>query len=113
LAERSASARMSAPMLNNLRTVLRESYVGHVMCAAFMVVAIECLFWAFGYTFANSVKQLLNPIYGNRLPFMEWDIDRFTLTVNLINAAICTALAVLFRLWLLRGDEGDLHDGTN
>jgi hypothetical protein len=104
---------MAKPMLHSLRTVLRESYVGHVMCAAFLLNGFEYIGRAFQDPFENVLRQGLAPYAGSRLPLSSWSISGLSVSFHLIAAVISTLLAVGFGRWIMREGKGKLYDETN
>src|SRR3954462_15763284 len=82
------------PMPSNLRTVLRDSYVGHVMCAAFLVSAIHSIGRAIDHPFENTVTNLLHDLgVGSTSQSSELGV---LLTIEFVNAVAGILLALIF-----------------
>jgi hypothetical protein len=97
-------------MPSNLRTVLRDSYVGHVMCAAFLVSAIHSIGRAIDHPFENTVTNLLHDLgVGSTSQSSELGV---LLTIEFVNAVAGILLALIFWRWLFRAERGNLNDGT-
>ena len=100
-------------MLSRLRTVLRESYVGHVMCASFLVFAVSSIGQAFESPVTNISNYLFEALGSGMLSSYRSSTSGLLVTIEVSSAVVCTMAALLLWRWLFGIKEGAPHDGTN
>ena len=96
-------------MLSRLKTVLWESYVGHAMCATFLVIALQFAASALNYPISTVAIHFINK-HSNSFPVYEPDIDGWLVSHSMINAGICMALSLVFSRWLFNEKKGGWDD---
>lgn len=88
-------------MLNRLRAVLRESYVGHVMCAVFILSALQFTANAIDDPLSNLAVHFYN-LHTSAFPEHEPGVVPALIAYNLLGAAVCLVVALVFGLWVFR-----------